>query len=266
MPLYTPKPHHFSIFSKHDFLIHGIFTRHSGVSLAPHDALNVSFGVNDDAEHVQKNRAIIQNSLSVETFISARQVHGTEILVLDKDSSKSHEIIATAKKTVLSSKRTHELHDGYDAFISNIPGVALMVQQADCQAVLLFDSRKKVVANIHCGWRGNVNNIIGKTVATMINRFKVKPKNLLAGISPSLGPCCAEFINYKTELPPSFWHYQVKPNHFDFWGISKDQLQDAGIQAGNIEISSICTACNNDWFSYRRDKETGRFGSVIGLS
>ncbi|MCK5195776.1 MAG: peptidoglycan editing factor PgeF [Desulfobulbaceae bacterium] len=265
MPLKNNDILRFPIFSGYDFLIHGIFTRHGGVSPTPYDALNVSFGVHDDAEHVQKNRAIIQNSLNTETLISAKQVHGTEILVLDKDSTNSHKIIATAKRDVLDSKATHELHDGYDAFISNIPGVALMVQQADCQAVLLFDSVQKVVANIHCGWRGSVDNIIGRTIATMTNRFEVNPENLLAGVSPSLGPCCAEFINYKTELPISFWHYQVKPTYFNFWQINKDQLQKAGVQAGNIEISSICTACNTDWFSYRRDKETGRFCSVIGL-
>jgi polyphenol oxidase len=247
----------FPIFSGYDFLAHGIFDRYGGVSPAPYDSLNISFGVKDTTEYVQKNREMIQKSLNIKTLISARQVHGTEILVLDKDSTSSHEI----KTAVIC-----EAYDGYDAFICNIPGAALMVQQADCQAVLLFDPRKKVVANIHCGWRGSVSNIIGKTIAKMTDRFKVNPENLLAGVSPSLGPCCAEFINYKTELPQSFRRYQVKPSYFDFWGISKDQLQDAGIQADNIEISSTCTACSSDWFSYRREQETGRFCSVIGLS
>lgn len=255
----------FPIFSQYDNLGHGIFNRHGGVSPDPYNSLNVSFGGHDDAEHVLKNRALIQNALNIEAFISSKQVHGTEILVLDKDSSNAHKIIATAQRSSLNSNVTNELQDGYDAFISNIPGVALMVQQADCQAIMLFDPIQKVVANIHCGWRGSVDNIIGKVVATMAAQFSVNHKNILAGISPSLGPCCAEFINYKTELPAAFWHYQIKPRHFDFWSISKDQLQEAGVQAGNIEISSICTACNSDWFSYRREKETGRFCSVIGL-
>ena len=244
----------FPLFAKYKVLIHCIFNRHSGVSPAPYDSLNVSFGVNDDAEHVHKNRTLIQNTLNITTLISATQVHGTEILILDKNTTN-----------LLESSATHEHYDGYDAFISNIPGVALMVQQADCQAVLLFDPIQKVVANIHCGWRGSVDNIIGKVVAAMAATFGVNPENLLAGISPSLGPCCAEFVNYKTELPEAFWPYQVKPNYFDFWTISKNQLQEADVQAGNIEIPSICTACNSDWFSHRRNKETGRFCSVIGL-
>ena len=256
----------FSIFSGYDFLVHGVFNRHGGVSHSPFNSLNVSFGVGDYFYPIQKNRTIIQNELNIEALISAKQVHGAEILVLDKDSTNSHEIIATAKRSVLDSKATHELHDGYDSFISNIPGVSTMVQQADCQAVMLIDPQKKVVANIHCGWRGSVANIIGKTVAKMQNQFGVNPNEILAGISPSLGPCCAEFINFKTELPLPFWDYQIKPNYFDFREISKDQLQEAGVKADNIEISSICTACNSDWFSYRRDKETGRFCSVIGLS
>jgi len=265
MSLNTLETLRFQIFSKHDFLVHGVFNRQGGVSSAPYDSLNISFGVYDDPEHVQKNRAIIQNYLSIETLISAKQVHETEILVLDKNSATSHENIATTKRTILGSNISNDLHDGYDAFISNIPGVSLMVQQADCQAVLIFDPVQKVVANIHCGWRGSVNNIIGKTIVKMADIFKINPKNLLAGVSPSLGPCCAEFINYKTELPQSFWDYQIKPNYFDFWKISANQLQKAGVQTGNIENSSICTACNNDWFSYRREKETGRFCSVIGI-
>ncbi|MBC8318689.1 MAG: peptidoglycan editing factor PgeF [Desulfobulbaceae bacterium] len=244
----------FPLFSGYEVLIHRIFNRHGGISQTPYDSLNISFGVADDAAHVHKNRAIIQNTLNIGSLISARQVHGTEILVLDTNSTNSPE-----------SSTTHELLNGYDAFISNVPGVALMVQQADCQAVLLFDPIQKVVANIHCGWRGSVDNIIGKVVAAMTATFSVNPENLLVGISPSLGPCCAEFVNYKTELPEAFWAYQVKPNYFDFWEISKNQLQKAGVQTANIELSSICTACNTNWFSYRRDKETGRFCSVIGL-
>ncbi len=265
MPLNKNETLCFSIFSEHDFLVHGVFNRYGGVSPTPFHSLNVNFGVGDEVKHVQKNRAIIQNGLNIETLISANQVHGTEVLLLDKISANSHETKTTVTRPTHWNAAICEQYDGYDAFISNIPGVALMVQQADCQAVLLFDPVQKIVANIHCGWRGSVNNIIDQTVAKMQKQFGVNPKKILAGISPSLGPCCAEFIHFKSELPPSFWEYQTRPNYFDFWEISKDQLQAAGIDAANIEISSICTACNSDWFSYRRDKETGRFCSVIGL-
>jgi len=140
-----------------------------------------------------------------------------------------------------------------------------MVQQADCQAVMLFDPVRKVVANAHSGWRGSVANIIAKTIDLMKRDFNTLPADLYAVISPSLGPCCAEFINYRRELPGHFHAYQVRPNYFDFWAISTDQLKESGVPAENIANSRICTVCDDRFFSYRRNRMTGRFASVIGL-
>ena len=71
----------------------------------------------------------------------------------------------------------------------------------------------------------------------MSSAFETNPNDLRAGISPSLGPCCAEFINYQSELPRSFHNYQVKPDHFNFWSISRDQLISAGVKPENIETA-----------------------------
>ena len=84
-----------------------------------------------------------------------------------------------------------------DAMITDVPGMGLMIKQADCQAVILFDPRKNVIANVHCGWRGNVKNILGRVVHLMEQRFHCKAEDLVAAIGPSLGPCCAEFITYR---------------------------------------------------------------------
>ena len=91
-----------------------------------------------------------------------------------------------------------------------------------------------------------------------------------ARISPSLGPCCAEFVHHAIELPDSFLPFQVEKNHFDFWQISKMQLLEAGLQEKNIHIAGICTSCTSDYFSYRRacrngDCVTGRCATVISL-
>jgi hypothetical protein len=141
----------------------------------------------------------------------------------------------------------------------------LLVQQADCQAVLLHDPVRKVVANVHSGWRGSVLNIIGKSVRQMINDFGTAPPDIQAAISPSLGPCCAEFVNQATELPEDFMSYQVRPNYFDFWAISHDQLKAAGVPSQHIHLAATCTVCNHEYFSFRREGITGRSASVIGL-
>ena len=143
--------------------------------------------------------------------------------------------------------------------------LGLMIQQADCQAVFLFDPATKAVGIIHVGWRGSVADIIAETVFVMSRAFAVEPVDISAAVSPSLGPCCAEFINYHTELPAALHAYQVRPNYFDFWAISRDQLCAAGVRPENIQVAGICTCCNRDYFSYRRHKITGRFASVAGI-
>ncbi|MDN3507073.1 MAG: peptidoglycan editing factor PgeF [Simkaniaceae bacterium] len=153
-----------------------------------------------------------------------------------------------------------------DGLITLEPGVSLLIRHADCQAAIFYDPVKKAIANVHCGWRGSVQNIYANTVQKLVE-LGCRPKDLLVCISPSLGPEKAEFINHKTELPESFLPFQVKENHFDFWQISKWQLKEAGVLEKNIEIARICTFCEEkDFFSYRRDKKTGRNGTVIALS
>jgi hypothetical protein len=124
-----------------------------------------------------------------------------------------------------------------------------------------------VIANVHSGWKGSIKNIIGKCVDTMILEFGSNPANIIAGISPSLGPCCSEFINYKDEIPANMWKYKFKnKNYFDFWKISYNQLMVKGIKKENIENMRICTKCNMDkFFSFRGEKITGRFACAISV-
>jgi YfiH family protein len=152
-----------------------------------------------------------------------------------------------------------------DALISGLAGLGLMIQVADCQAVLLYDPVEKVSANIHSGWRGSIRNIVGKTVRTMAAEFGCRPENVLAGIGPSLGPCCAEFVHYRSEIPETLWHYRVSEHHFDFWSMTRDQLAAERVRVENILCANICTVCHTgDFYSYRAEKITGRFAAVIG--
>lgn len=153
-----------------------------------------------------------------------------------------------------------------DALVTDIAGLHLVIQVADCQPLLLYDPVQNVIANVHSGWRGSVLNIIGSVVEIMAQRFGCQAQNMIAGVGPSLGPCCAEFVNFRKELPESFWKFQTGHNRFDFWEISKNQLIEAGVFETNISLSRICTPCNtNLFYSYRREKVTGRFAAVIGL-
>ena len=230
-------------------LIHGVFTRHGGISEAPYHSLNISYTVGDAPDNVAANLRKIRKTIGAKNLIFMNQSHGTDILALRKGQYIRFENVPSA-----------------DAIITDVPFFALMVQLADCQGVIIFDPKKNVVANVHCGWRGNVQNILERVVNRMKKDFGCGESHLLAGISPSLGPCCAEFVSHKEIFPDAFKRFRVRENYFDLWAISRWQLESAGLREGNIEIAGICTRCRSDLFySYRGEGKTGRFGAVAML-
>jgi hypothetical protein len=231
---------------------HAMFTRLGGVSQVPYAGLNLGGGGGDPVA-VDQNREKVKRVLKLDCLASAVQVHGDQVAVVE-DIQKDRE------------------YHNVDALITRQGRVGLLIQQADCQAVLLYDPRQEAIAAIHSGWRGSVANIIGKTIRAMGENFGTAPENLRAVISPSLGPCCAEFTHYKKELPVSFLQWRTSENYFNFWEISRWQLQEAGVLSNCIKAVGICTMCDHNFFSYRRAMRkleeqgvTGRNGSVIGL-
>ena len=230
---------------------HAMFTCAGGASEAPFASLNLGHHVGDADERVRANRERVLAAVGLRRLVSVHQVHGDRILRVER-------------------RHLHTEPEGYDALISTLPDTGVMIQHADCQAILLEAPAAKIVAAIHCGWRGSVLDLIGKTILCLHNEYGVAPADLLAVIGPSLGPCCAEFIHYATELPAWMHAFQAQPRHFDFWAISRAQLLDAGLLPDRIDIAGLCTRCDPQFFSYRRaraeaDGVTGRNGSIVGL-
>lgn len=216
------------------------------------ESLNIGRSVGDDSARVQENCRIIKDQVGAELMINAHQVHGDTVAIVGREID-SDSCVGRA-----------------DGLLTDRKNVALMVKLADCQGILLHDPDRSVIGAVHCGWRGSVAGIILKTVDNMASVFSSDPAGIRAWISPSLGPCCGEFVHYKKELPPEFHRFQVKPNYFDFWEISKSQLIEAGLTRTNIDIAGICTCCSDDYFSYRRacresNGVTGRQCAVISL-
>lgn len=233
---------------------HGVFTRRSGNSTGVFQSLNISFGLGDRVDNVRANRRLISRALEGEDPVFAEQVHGDDVIVVNSKNSGSE-------------KGCDSVAGIGDALVTGISGKFLAIQLADCQSILLYDPIRRVIANVHCGWRGSIKNILGRTIGVMNKCFQCNSSDIVAGIGPSLGPCCAEFVNYREEIPEIFWRYKSADDHFDFWALSRDQLVGAGVPRENIESSSICTKCNAEtFFSYRAERQTGRFASVIGIN
>jgi YfiH family protein len=173
------------------------------------------------------------------------QVHGTDVAVLSSEASPI---------------------GSYDAIATSLRNIALLVVHADCQGCLLFDPKHRVIANVHCGWRGSVKNIYKAAITRLREEWGTREEDLVACISPSLGPCHSEFKNWKEELPASFEAFRLTDDHFDFWEISRHQLLSCGLAHSHIEIAGLCTYCHPElFFSYRRDNTSQRNATCIAL-
>ncbi len=227
------------------------FNRHGGVSDGRYASLNLSYRTGDAEINIERNRDIVRKRVGAERLLSAHQVHGSRIYV-DDGAAGSQEV------------------DGYDALLSDCSGTALLIQQADCQAVLLYDPVNRAIGAVHSGWRGSAANIIAAAIDQMKHSYKTVAYDLQVRIGPSLGPCCAEFTNYRAELPEEFRDFRTREHYFDFWRISAHQLTMAGVSQAAIALPAICTSCSEDYFSYRRavregNPVCGRHGSVVCL-
>jgi YfiH family protein len=233
-----------------DGFFHGIFLRRITQRLDETGDFNLGMGCGTPDDRVRANRRHM-----LEVFgqglvgVYAHQTHGIRVGIWNSEPEPAEEVRL----------------DG-DALVTNRASGALVIQTADCQAIIIIDPVRRVVANIHSGWRGSAGNIVGCTIRIMTAKFGCRPRDMMCGIGPSLGPCCAEFVNYRDELPASFRAYRRFADHFDFWEISRDQMLEAGVPGDHISVAGICTKCNQHlFFSYRGDPQTGRFATVVGI-
>lgn len=185
----------------------------------------------------------------------ARQVHGTESLVVD---GAPPGLVGTG-----------------DALVTTTPRCPLAVFTADCLAVVLAEPERRVLAVAHTGWRGTIGGLLGRLVRTLVARFDVRPGDLQVGIGPSIGPCCYE-VDEPVVGPlgrefPGDWARWVAPQgpgtwRLDLWQANADQLTAAGVRPERIWNPRLCTGCRGDlFFSYRKEGAGGRLAALALL-
>ena len=275
--------------SKQKWLAHGFSTRAGGASSLPASdtsrkiaagILNLGFSDWDVRASVEENRLRFPKALGAAgmKMVPLRQFHSDVI----------HAIDSAPAETLRG-----------DALITRTPGLLLAVQTADCIPILLADPKNRVVAAIHSGWRGTLKRIAEKTVGRMRMLFGSRPESIIAALGPGIGRCCyevgpevvKEFASQfdaardwfdgpydalvSGEDPnPLPWLSMMPPGHqppepraqLDLHAANRAILEGAGVLARNIDASSFCTSCRTDlFFSYRREKITGRLMAAIGI-
>jgi YfiH family protein len=268
--------------AKLDWLVVGFSTRPGGESLlGGKPALNLGFTDWDDRANVAANRAKFSAAVWAKQMplLTVRQIHSDVIHVAAAPSAEMPPADALATRT---------------------PGLLLGVQTADCVPILLADTRQRVVAAIHAGWRGTLARIAVKTLGRMRMEFGTRPRDIVAALGPSIGRCCYEVgpevtqafaaqfraaadwfdgpfdqlahgeeplgLPWLTRMPPG--HVPPPPRvELDLRAANRWQLADAGVPESKIAVSDLCTACRPDLlFSYRREgARTGRMMAVIGI-
>ncbi len=255
---------HFDNLTKFGDIFHFITTREGGYSQAPFDSMNLAVTVGDNSETVKKNRALLASLLgiSVKDFVICKQVHGNNVVAVDQKNQNS-----------MASGRLRPVAEA-DAMITITPDICIMILIADCVPILLYDPLKKAIGIIHAGWRGTVKRIAEKTVEKLIEKYNCNPENIIAGIGPSIGPCCyevgpdviEEFEKKKNETDDIIRNRKKDGKaHLNLRLANKKQLIRAGINENNIETADLCTCCHSDmFFSYRcHGRKSGRFAAGI---
>jgi YfiH family protein len=243
-----------------------VTTRHRGSSLPPFDTLNVGLHVGDDPDAVLENRAAVAQILGFEpeALTLAEQVHGAVVAVVAAGDQGRGSVVED------------DALGGADALVTNEPQIPLGILIADCVAVSLYDPARHVVGIAHAGWKGTLARIVEKTVEKMSGEFGTNPKNLVAGLSPSVGRCHyvvgPEVADaYVEEFgDDSCGFVEEEPagaRRLDLWAANRHQLRAAGVPESQIETGGLCTACNPGLFySYRRDgARTGRIAGIVML-
>ena len=273
------------------WLVHAFSTRHGGVSRGyGGNALNLGFTKQDTRASVERNREIFLRELGVANgrrswpLVSLRQIHSDVIHRVDG----------------VRVDRMPEQPLAGDGMVTDMPGLVVAVQTADCLPIILADRKRRAVGVFHAGWRGTVHRIVEKGVGEMRKHFGSEPRDIVAAIGPGVQGCCYEvgeelrtrfeaqfayasslFREVKESDPvrekyPMLFLTARAPGHselpvklfLDLVEANWRQLLDAGVMAKNIDAVGPCTACHTELlFSFRAEKGvTGRMMAAAAIT
>lgn len=202
----------------------------------------------DDPEAFQDylNRLFVSQDMAGKSrYAWAEQVHGNQVLIAT-DSGKF--------KTC-------------DGLITAHSGLRLIIRTADCAAVMCYHPGKKIVANLHVGWRGAYQHIIQQAIQILTKKWEISPTELLVAVSPFIQACCyevgKEFFDY---FPSRLLRQRDGKFYFDLQMSIREQLLAAGVPPDQQEISTVCTHCSPLQLpSYRRNKTQNRLINMVEI-
>jgi len=210
----------------------------------------------NEKEIVQNRKKFLNNfNIDIKDLVCMKQVHSSNIYKASRADR--------AKGALDAKSRIY----GFDAMITDEPGIALCVFTADCMPVFLYDKKKNTAAIVHAGWRGTQAQITEKSVEELVSNFKADPKDILAALGPCIQKCCYKIC---PDVAEQFERSVSKIGEEYFLDLAEEntkQLLDAGLLKDNIYDCAMCTSCRNDlFFSYRNEgAKAGRMMNFMML-
>jgi len=195
--------------------------------------------VNDTVALSHRDAFSVSQGVSPELVVSAKLEHTNTVAIVNESHSGT-------------------FIDHVDGLITDSKNVFLSVTVADCLPIFIYDPKKKIVSLLHAGWRGLASNIIGVSLDRLKSDFSSDPNELIVGIGPGIDQCHFSVTEGIIEKFSQYPEMIAEKNFVYFLNlkeIARKQLIDKGISIDHIEISPLCTYCENKtYFSYRRDK------------
>jgi YfiH family protein len=251
-----------------------VTTRDGGVSEAPfgrwQDGVDLPGGLNlgmksgDDLAAVAANRARLLKLAGVSEAAWLEQIHGAGIV-------RAEDVLAQAHANGTPTRA--------DASVTDRPGTVCVVMVADCMPVLFCDEAGRAVGAAHAGWRGLAAGIVEQTAQRVAELAGVEVGALHAYLGPSIGPDAFEvgadvrdaFMNgvgaaQRDATANAFVEHPRNPGKYlaDLPALARLRLQRLGVT--RIVGGDLCTVTQRErFYSYRRDRETGRMAALIWL-
>ncbi len=217
--------------------------RSGGFSHGAYASLNPAMHVGDDADSVRQNRQLIKASLELPDYpVWLDQIH-------------SNRAVQALKNETLQQA---------DASYTSKSGVVCAVLTADCLPLLVCAADGSQVAAIHAGWRGLLAGVIGNTITAMKN------SDVLVWLGPAISPDCFEvgaevraaFLDKSAAFSTAFKEKSNSKWLADIYQLARIDLAMLGIN--KVYGGGFCTVTEAErFYSYRRDKQTGRMATLI---
>ena len=231
-----------------------------------------SLGIDKNFRTARANKEKLPKE-ELEKALENYEVLGRNVDIELKDMAKPNQNhtdnVQIINKKVLTDKPDFNLdeYNKTDGLITSKPGIALGSTNADCILIYIFDPVKKVIANVHSGWKGTFQKIGEKAAQKMIKEYGCNPQDLIVCMCPSIRKChfevgeevakeCKKIFEYTGRINDIMEQISEEKWHIDTILINRILFKNLGLKDENIIDSGLCSVCNSDIIhSFRVEKE-----------